>query len=63
MAKTRAQGIRNVVEILKKKKVFQADAMSKDYRPWGWFDQIASGHEFQVKRMLFIQEHLLVAKP
>ena len=49
--KNRTQGIRKVVEILKEKKIFQAEALSKDYRPWGWFDQVASGHEFQVKRI------------
>ena len=29
----------------------QATEFPKDHRPWGWFESIALGHRFQVKRI------------
>ena len=49
--KERSQDIKNVVKILKKKGITQAEAFPKDYRPWGWFESLALGERFQVKRI------------
>jgi mannose-1-phosphate guanylyltransferase / mannose-6-phosphate isomerase len=40
-----------VVAALKAKAVPQAEASPRDLRPWGWFESIASGDRFQVKRI------------
>lgn len=47
----RAQEVRGVVELLKSSKVSQAEVYPKDYRPWGWFESLAIGERFQVKRI------------
>jgi len=50
--KNRAQEVKNVVEILKERKVSQAEISSKEHRPWGWFESLALGDIFQVKRII-----------
>ena len=49
--KERAQDVKKVVELLKAKKIPQAEIFPKDHRPWGWFESLALGDSFQVKRI------------
>ena len=47
----RAQDVKRAVSLLKSKGVDQAEVFPKDYRPWGWFESLAMGEGFQVKRI------------
>ena len=47
-----AQDVKVVVSTLKAKGVSQAESLPRDYRPWGWFESIALGPRFQVKRIV-----------
>jgi len=49
--KERAQDVKKAVELLKTKDIAQAEIFPKDYRPWGWFESLALGERFQVKRI------------
>ena len=49
--KERAQDVKSVVEKLKVLNIRQAEIFPKDHRPWGWFESIALGDRFQVKRI------------
>ena len=49
--KDRAQDIKKAVELLKAKDIAQAEIFPKDHRPWGWFESLALGDCFQVKRI------------
>ena len=49
--KERAQDVKNAVELLKSKNIAQAEIFPKDHRPWGWFESLALGDGFQVKRI------------
>lgn len=49
--KNNAQKVKDAVELLKAKKVLQAEALPKEHRPWGWFESLALGERFQVKRI------------
>ena len=49
--KDRAQDVKKAVELLKTKDVAQAEILPKDHRPWGWFESLALGERFQVKRI------------
>ena len=49
--KNRAQDVKMVVELLKKKNVAQAEIYPKNHRPWGWFESLVLGDGFQVKRI------------
>ncbi len=62
---SRAQDVRLAVSSLKQKGARQAVALPRDHRPWGWFETIARGERFQVKRIvvnpggiLSLQSHL-----
>ena len=57
--KNRAQDVKKAVELLKINDVPQAEIFPKVYRPWGWFDSIASGDGFQVKRIFVKPEAAL----
>jgi mannose-1-phosphate guanylyltransferase/mannose-6-phosphate isomerase len=46
------QRVKEAVEALKARKVKQATAFSRDHRPWGWFESLAVGPRFQVKRIM-----------
>ena len=46
-----AQDVKKVVGLLKSKDIAQAEIFPKDYRPWGWFESLALGDRFQVKRI------------
>jgi mannose-1-phosphate guanylyltransferase/mannose-6-phosphate isomerase len=49
--KERAQDVKKAVELLKSKNIPQAEIFPKDHRPWGWFESLALGERFQVKRI------------
>jgi mannose-1-phosphate guanylyltransferase/mannose-6-phosphate isomerase len=49
--KERAQDVKKAVELLKSKDIAQAEIFPKDHRPWGWFESLALGECFQVKRI------------
>ena len=47
----RAQDLRAAVAHLKTNGASQATTFPKDHRPWGWFESLALGPRFQVKRI------------
>ena len=49
--KDRAQDVKKAVELLNTKDIAQAEIFPKDHRPWGWFECLALGDGFQVKRI------------
>lgn len=49
---SRAQDVKLAVAALKERQVKQAEHSAKDYRPWGWFESLATGERFQVKRIV-----------
>ena len=49
--KDRSQDVKKAVELLKAKDIAQAEIFPKDHRPWGWFESLALGERFQVKRI------------
>lgn len=49
--KDRAQDVKKAVQLLKSKEIDQAEIFPKDHRPWGWFESLAIGDRFQVKRI------------
>lgn len=60
-----AQSVRLAVDTLKARGAAQATAFARDHRPWGWFETIAGGDRFKVKRIhvhpgaaLSLQSHL-----
>ena len=50
--KDRTQEVGAAVLKLKEKSVPQAETLPRDYRPWGWYESIAKGPRFQVKRIV-----------
>jgi mannose-1-phosphate guanylyltransferase / mannose-6-phosphate isomerase len=50
--KDRAQDVKFAVSKLKAKGVAQSETLPRDYRPWGWYEAIALGSRFQVKRIV-----------
>jgi mannose-1-phosphate guanylyltransferase/mannose-6-phosphate isomerase len=48
----RAQDVKAAVAALKSGGVAQATAFPRDQRPWGWFETLALGERFQVKRIV-----------
>jgi mannose-1-phosphate guanylyltransferase/mannose-6-phosphate isomerase len=50
--KDRAQDVKLAVSELKAKGAAQAEILPRDYRPWGWYESIALGPRFQVKRIV-----------
>ena len=49
--KDRAQDVKKAVALLKAKDIAQSEIFPKDHRPWGWFESLALGERFQVKRI------------
>ena len=49
--KDHAQDVKKAVELLKAEHIAQAEIFPKDHRPWGWFENLALGERFQVKRI------------
>lgn len=50
--KDRAQDVKTAVAKLKAKGAVQAETLPRDYRPWGWYESLALGPRFQVKRIV-----------
>lgn len=50
--KDRAQDVKAAVTALKAKGATQAETFPRDHRPWGWFESLAVGGRFQVKRIV-----------
>lgn len=50
--KDRAQDVKIAATKLKEKGAAQAETLPRDYRPWGWYESIALGPRFQVKRIV-----------
>lgn len=48
---SQAQSVKKAVDALKKKSAVQATQFPKDHRPWGFFESLARGERFQVKRI------------
>lgn len=49
--KDRAQDVKKAVAALKAQGRSQAEQLPRDYRPWGWYESLALGTRFQVKRI------------
>lgn len=49
---SRAQDVKQAVAALKEKSAKQATEFARDHRPWGWFESLAIGDRFQVKRIV-----------
>jgi mannose-1-phosphate guanylyltransferase/mannose-6-phosphate isomerase len=49
--KDRTQDVKLAVAALKKDRRVQAETFPRDHRPWGWFESLALGPRFQVKRI------------
>ncbi|RUS64844.1 mannose-1-phosphate guanylyltransferase/mannose-6-phosphate isomerase [Pseudorhodobacter sp. E13] len=50
--KSKAQDVKEAVSALKAKGAAQAEDFPTDHRPWGWFESLAIGPRFQVKRIV-----------
>ncbi|PJI84601.1 mannose-1-phosphate guanylyltransferase/mannose-1-phosphate guanylyltransferase/mannose-6-phosphate isomerase [Yoonia maricola] len=50
--KDRAQDVKLAVRTLQENGTKQAEVFPKDHRPWGWFESLAMGDRFQVKRIV-----------
>jgi mannose-1-phosphate guanylyltransferase/mannose-6-phosphate isomerase len=46
------QEVKSAVNILKDRGIRQATQFTRDHRPWGWFESLAMGNRFQVKRIV-----------
>ena len=51
MQRSKGQEVKKAVELLHSKDVKQVNEFPKDHRPWGWFESLALGNRFQVKRI------------
>ncbi|MEM8569920.1 MAG: mannose-1-phosphate guanylyltransferase/mannose-6-phosphate isomerase [Pseudomonadota bacterium] len=49
---TEGQRVKEAVEVLKKKGKKQATEFPRYHRPWGWYETLALGTRFQVKRIM-----------
>ena len=49
--KSRAQAVGEAVRHLRRAGVPQADRAARAHRPWGWYERLAEGGRFQVKRI------------
>ncbi len=50
--KSDGQRVKQAVAALRARGVRQAEAFPVDHRPWGWFESLAEGARFQVKRIV-----------
>ncbi|MBD9373201.1 mannose-1-phosphate guanylyltransferase/mannose-6-phosphate isomerase [Rhizobium sp. ARZ01] len=50
--RSRVQDVKKAVVALKEKGARQAETFLRDHRPWGWFETLALGDRFQVKRIV-----------
>ena len=51
-SKSEAQRVGEAVAALKARGAAQASAFQRDFRPWGWYESLALGSRFQVKRIV-----------
>lgn len=49
---SRSQHVKLAVQELKSRSATQAEQFPKDHRPWGWFETLATGDRFHVKRIV-----------
>ena len=49
---TEGQRVKEAVELLKADGAGQATDFPRFHRPWGWYETLALGHRFQVKRIM-----------
>ena len=52
--KSDVQRVKDAVEVLRQRKVAQATDFRSDRRPWGWFETLATGERFKVKRIVVL---------
>lgn len=57
--KAASQRVGEAVATLKARGVKQAEQAARDQRPWGWFESLAMGDRFQVKRIVVKPGHAL----
>ncbi len=57
--RSRAQEIKQLVDKLRKSKYIESDLHAKVYRPWGSYESIDRGTNFQVKRIIVKPGHKL----
>jgi mannose-1-phosphate guanylyltransferase / mannose-6-phosphate isomerase len=50
--KSQGQRVKEAVAALKQRQAPQAETFPVDHRPWGWFESLAVGQRFQVKRIV-----------
>ncbi|SNS68642.1 MULTISPECIES: mannose-1-phosphate guanylyltransferase/mannose-6-phosphate isomerase [unclassified Azospirillum] len=50
--KAEVQNVKTIVQRLKKAGRSEAESRPRQYRPWGYFQPLQSGHRFQVKRLM-----------
>ncbi|EEW24763.1 mannose-1-phosphate guanylyltransferase/mannose-6-phosphate isomerase [Rhodobacter ferrooxidans] len=50
--KSDSQRVKEAVAVLKARGAAQATSFAVDHRPWGWFESLAVGERFQVKRIV-----------
>ncbi|MDR9485541.1 MAG: mannose-1-phosphate guanylyltransferase/mannose-6-phosphate isomerase [Sediminimonas sp.] len=50
--KDRVRDVKLAVQTLKAQDAAQAETLPRDFRPWGWFESLAQGGRFQVKRIV-----------
>ena len=50
--KEHAQDVKAAVIELKSQSIPQAEQFLRDYRPWGWYERLAIGSRFQVKKIM-----------
>ncbi|MFC3086404.1 mannose-1-phosphate guanylyltransferase/mannose-6-phosphate isomerase [Tabrizicola soli] len=50
--RSRTQEVKEAVAALKQRGARQAEIFPRDHRPWGWFETLALGDRFQVKRIV-----------
>ena len=48
----KAQSVKHAVETMKARGLSVATEFERDLRPWGWFESLARGDRFQVKRIV-----------
>lgn len=52
MDRAAAQSVKIFVEWINQKKLFEAHSHNRCYRPWGYYEQLATGERFQVKKLV-----------
>jgi mannose-1-phosphate guanylyltransferase / mannose-6-phosphate isomerase len=50
--RSEAQNVKEAVKVLSERQAKQATSLLVDHRPWGWFESLAMGDRFQVKRIV-----------